>query len=117
MEHHRGMLVDAVRMRSKGRKLPNAVVMATPPTRGRLWLTNFRPAKDNSTTPLMAALLVGEQSPWPVLDQAEVRCIKDGQMVIVGIEDLGDGPKRSRLFRQAWWCRVVTEVPEPVPTH
>jgi len=98
-------------MRREGKKLPNDVVMATPPTRGLLWLTNFRPAKDNATTPLMAALLDGEHSLWPVLDQAEVRCIRGGQMVVVGIEDLGDGPKRSRLFRQAWWCRVVTEVP------
>ena len=108
------MLVDAVRMRNAGRKLSAEVLRAATPVRGKLWLTNFRPAVDNSTTPLMVALLVDSDNVWPVLDWAVVRCIREGQLVVTSIEDLATGPKRVLNYRQSWWCKIVTEAdPEP----
>lgn len=113
------MLVDVVRLRQQGRRLPPAQLRASEPVRGRLWLTNFRPAVDNSTTPLLAALLsptLSGHGLLPPLDWACVRSIRDGQLLISGIEDLGAGGKQERNFRQSWWCRVVLAPDEaPLP--
>ena len=108
------MWVDAVRMRNAGHKLSPEDLRTATPVRGQLWLTKFRPAVDNSTTPLMAALIVDSAHVWPVLDWAVVRSIRNGQLVVTGVEDLGSGPKRVQNYRQSWWCRIVTEA-APAP--
>lgn len=102
------MLVDVVELRRDGVRVPRDRITSVRPIRGHLWLTNFRPAADNSTTPLMAALLLNEKSLLPPLDWAEVRSIRDGQLLVVGFQDTGLNPRNPKPMRQSWWCRLVT---------
>jgi hypothetical protein len=35
--------------------------------------------------------------------------VRSWQLIVTGIEDLGSSDKAPQLFRQSWWCRVVTD--------
>ena len=102
------MLVDVIRLRVKGVRRPDAELRALRPLRGMLWITDFRPAVDSATTPLMAALLRDGASVLPPLDWAVVKLIRNGQMIVAGYEDESLSAKRSQPYRQSWWCKVVT---------
>jgi hypothetical protein len=111
------MLVDVVRLRYEGRRIPREQLDELIPVRGLLWMSKFRPAVDSTTTPFAAALLcpqgLREDGLLPVLDWACVRGIKDGELLVSGVEDLGRGPKSVRTFRQSWWCRLVLTPEQP----
>lgn len=102
------MLVDVIRLRRKGIRRPDEELRRARPVRGMLWMTDFRPAVDNTQTPLMAALLRNGESLLPVLDWAVVKLIRDGQMIVAGFEDESLSAKRAEPYRQSWWCKVVT---------
>lgn len=104
------MLVDVVRMRIRGRKLPADEVRASKPTRGRLWISKLAPVAHDTKRELVASLLNGgDFSALPQLVNARVTSIRNGQLVVVGYEDArGDSTHRpGQLVPQAWWCRVV----------
>ncbi|MDL5030632.1 hypothetical protein QRD43_01835 [Pelomonas sp. APW6] len=103
------MLVDVIPLRHRGQRLPAATLRLRTPVRGQLWITRFRPAVDKDTSPLLAALLRDRESLLPPLDWAEVRTVRSWQLIVTGIEDLGFSDKAPQLFRQSWWCRVVTD--------
>ena len=107
------MLVDLVELRAQGMKLPREVVLAATPLRGELSLSEGRPGwyRGQKNPPLLAGLVVPGRTEWAIapLDSAWVKAIRNGDMVIHGIQQhSSSGRDRDiRPFPQAWWCRIV----------
>lgn len=112
------MLVDVVRMRDDGVKLPGDVVRSTPPVRGRLvivtvpWRAISMPHLERTDTTFVRLLQVplptsADEGPLLLPELRDGRFRKwDGQQgVIVGIET--NYAKTVDCDRaQAWWCRL-----------
>lgn len=94
-------------MRQNGRKLPQWQLEAMVPQHGRLWVTTLRAwSDDGERRPLTASLLGqrgGDQALWRQLDKARVK-VRDGQIMVLGYEDLGYSAKSPKPVPQVWWC-------------
>ncbi len=80
------------------------------PLRGRLWVTVLRLHPDGGR-PLTASLLGirgTDQLVFRQLDDARVK-VRDGQIMVLGWEDHGDGRKSVRPVPQVWWCDPIRE--------
>jgi hypothetical protein len=90
-------------------KLPTAELEAMAPRRGRLWVTVMRGwGHDGEKRPLTASLLGARGSDgfiWQ-LDKARVK-VRDGQIMVLGYEDVSTSPKWPKLVPQVWWCDPV----------
>lgn len=103
------MRVDAIKMREGGMKLPAADLEATAPERGRLWVTVMRGwGHDGEKRPLTASLLGTRGSDGLIwqLDKARIK-VRDGQIMVLGYEDIGHSPKSLKHVPQVWWCDPV----------
>lgn len=112
------MLVDVVRLRQNGNKLPPDVVKGAGPVRGRLtiraepwrerWtpnapavLTTFAYLKTpRGDDPLVESLL-------PALRMAHVKTMADDAFVVLGLERTSHEIGREVDCPQAWWCRLA----------
>lgn len=118
------MLVDVVRLRHEGKKLPKEAVLAAAPLRGYLRIYSWRLATSEATTLVWSASISSyDEIPYtpalPCLESARVTRIQGNDMIIVGKERPGyldAGP----TYPQAWWCRLVrdgaTDSPPPPPS-
>lgn len=90
-------------------KLPAAELEAMVPVRGRLWVSVMRGwGQDGEKRPLTASLLGPRSSDrliWQ-LDKARVK-VRDGQIMVLGYEDIGHSYKSCKLVPQVWWCDPV----------
>jgi hypothetical protein len=90
-------------------KLPAADLEAMVPERGRLWVSVMRGwGQDGEKRPLTASLLGARSSDrliWQ-LDKARVK-VRDGQIMVLGYEDLGRSAKSCKFVPQVWWCDPV----------
>jgi len=115
------MLVDVVRLRRAGVRLPPEEVKQATPLRGQLQLGMERSAayyRVKYTAPLLAGVLRLDKTEWalPPLCSARVMKINSRGMLIVGLEELSiDGGRHFDRVRQAWWVRVVNEPTQPDP--
>ncbi|MCY4746453.1 hypothetical protein NYO99_15830 [Pelomonas sp. UHG3] len=92
-------------------KLAQAELEMMVPQRGRLWVSVMRGwADDGERRPLTASLLGsrGEDRLIWQLDKVRVK-VRDGQIMVLGYEDLGTHYKSPKLFPQVWWCDPVRE--------
>lgn len=110
------MLVDVVRLRSRGRKIDRASARAAVPVRGSLQIEAcsalLRP--DDRVTPRVALLVQPgrAESALPALLYARVGRLRSWQLVVVGHEYQGDSRQPVKPGPlQAWWCRVVRDPP------
>lgn len=90
-------------------KLSAAELEAMVPERGRLWVTVMRGwGQDGEKRPLTASLLGRRGSEGLIwqLDKARVK-VRDGQIMVLGYEDIGNSPKSWKLVPQVWWCDPV----------
>lgn len=105
------MLVDVVRLRFEGKKLPREAVLATAPIRGYLRIYSWRLGTSEAWKLVWtASVSATDDEPHtptlPSLNYARVTRIEGDSIVIVGQEStgyLGAEP----IYPQAWWCRVV----------
>lgn len=105
------MLVDVVRLRHEGKKLPKEAVLAAKPLRGYLRLYSWRLGTESAWKLVWSANVSStDDAPHtpalPSLDSARVTRIEGQDIIIVGEERpgyLGTGP----AYPQAWWCRLV----------
>jgi hypothetical protein len=104
------MLVDVVPLRCRGVKRPRPEVLAATPVRGLLQLSAGRPGwyPGKRNAPLLAGLVVPGSTMWALepLDHAQVTKIRNGSMLITGIEEI-QAYRHVDAYRQTWWCRVV----------
>jgi hypothetical protein len=103
------MWVDAIKTRLRGMKLSAAELEAMVPVRGRLWVSVMRGwGQDGEKRPLTASLLGPRSSEGLIwqLDRARVK-VRDGQIMVLGYEDLGTHYKHSKLVPQVWWCDPI----------
>lgn len=104
------MLVDVVQLRHLGVKRARNDVRATPPIRGILSLNCRRPGwhPGQRNPPLLAGLILPGAIEWciPPLDCARVTTIRDGALVVAGLEEIANGRNHVQ-YPQAWWCRIV----------
>jgi hypothetical protein len=110
------MLVDVVKMRAAGKKLPPQEVKAAPAIRARL-LIKTRPWRE-AWAPNVPMELTTFASLFDHLDddpiaqplmqlrQAHVNSLDGNGFVIVGLERSGP-ENHERDDAQAWWCRLV----------
>ena len=101
------MDVYAVRLREKGRKLPRAAVSLAVPIHCKLTLSRTRARRTHE--PCVGAWLTKLDDPstfvFPSMRPAEVVVISGAQLLIVGVEFVGDRGY-SHEWPQAWWCRL-----------
>jgi hypothetical protein len=106
------VLVDVVRLRDRGTRLPREQLWSVSPIRGELQLNSARPGCNagKREAPLLAGLVAPGSSEWvlPPLDRAQVRKIRNDSMLIVGLEEIPRHNNRGHeLVPQAWWVRVL----------
>jgi hypothetical protein len=102
------MVVDVVRMRFKGAKVPRDRLRAIPPVRGELaifkrydhWAQRHVPVASLQDGSRMADVL-------PALDSVRILQLSGPQFVLVG-DEASSIRKSGVVYRQAWWCRVVS---------
>lgn len=115
------VLVDVVRMRRQGVKLPREEVRTALPVRGELQISACRPGyfAGQANPPLLAGLVEPGTCSWalPPLDGAQVTRIYGPHLIIVGIEERVVTAKRVEKYRQAWWCRIVPRASEAPATN
>ncbi|MBK6616326.1 hypothetical protein [Ottowia sp.] len=104
------MLVDVVELRYRGAKRSRDDVKAATPIRGLLSLTAARPGwhPNKVQAPLLAGLVLPGAAQWALspLDHARVTTIRNGSLVVVGLQEVPHG-RNWDTFPQAWWCRIV----------
>jgi hypothetical protein len=104
------MLVDLVQLRHLGAKRSRDDLRSANPIRGHLSLNCRRPGwhPGQRNAPLLAGLLLPGTTEWaiPPLDLARVTTIRDGALVIAGMEEIATG-RNYMQYPQAWWCRIV----------
>jgi hypothetical protein len=103
------MLVYAVPMRRRGKKLSKEVVQLAQPVRGYLTLQPSLTLRTNE--PCLSAWVTEGTDPTtknllPPMERALVRRASVFQMVIVGSERIDKGRKDCDWYPQAWWCRL-----------
>lgn len=112
------MLVDVVQLRHLGVKRTRDDVRAAPPIRGILSLNCRRPGwhPGQRNAPLLAGLLLQGTTEWciPPLDWARVTTIRDGALVVAGLEEIANGRNHVQ-YPQAWWCRIVGQASRTAP--
>jgi hypothetical protein len=106
------VLVDVVRLRDRGARVPREQLSSVPAVRGGLQLNSARPGyyAGKREAPLLAGLVAPGSSEWalPPLDRAQVRKIRNGNMLLVGLEEAPRENNRGQeLVPQALWVRVV----------
>jgi hypothetical protein len=104
------MLVDVVRLRSRGERISRGDVKAATPLRGQLTVFVRRDLHRN--VQVVCAMIEGHQiTDWPIpaLDHMRLTRMHKDSFVLVGFEEVGQR-KLVETFPQAWWCRVVCEV-------
>ncbi len=106
------MKVYAVRLREKGVKLPTPSVQLAVPTLGYLWLSNGRTPDTNK--PCLFAYLtesadLTSKHVFPTLKPAMVKRVRYSQLIIVGVERIGD-KRWHQEWKQAWWCRIPEQL-------
>jgi len=103
------MLVYAVPLRVRGKKLSKAEAQLARPVRGYLTLQPSLTVRSNE--PCTSAWVTEELDPMsksllPPMEHAWVRRATAFQMVIVGTERVDKGRKDCDWYPQAWWCRL-----------
>jgi hypothetical protein len=116
------VLVDVVRLRRHGEKLPAEEIAVTRPVRGELTLSsrNATRSPDGSGHLLVTSAMLARSGTTfellPGLTDVHVTRLRDDSMVIVGREIVTGSAHTSWQGPQAWWCRLVRDgsAPEPV---
>ena len=111
------MIVDVVRMRFKGAKVPRDRLRAIPPVRGELaifkrydhWAKRHVSVASLQAGPRMADVL-------PALDSVRILQLSGPQFVLV-VDEASSIRKSEVVYRQAWWCRVVSFEAAADPTR
>jgi hypothetical protein len=103
------MLVYAVPMRVRGKKLAKAEVQIARPVRGYLTLQPGLTVLTNE--PCLSAWVTEEadttsKNMLPPMEKAWVKRASLFQMVIIGSERIDKGRKDCDWYPQAWWCRL-----------
>lgn len=82
------------------------------PVRGELQLDPGRPGwhRGQRKAPKLAGLVIPGDTRWalPPLDQATVEKIRGPNLLVLGYEEIVQNRRTVEVYRQAWWCRIVT---------
>ena len=109
------VLVDVVELRRRGLRRPSEELRAAVPVRGVLSMKPSRGiwADGQRHAPLLAMLLAPElpEHLLEPLDQARVTRIRQGALLIVGLQEVVRPIRRVDHCRQAWWVRPVGAQP------
>jgi hypothetical protein len=103
------MLVDVVRMRAGGQRLPNDAVKAMRPIRGHLVIsTEALRDPHGATLPLTTATLGGSGGVelLPALHDASVTRMSGNAFIVSGHELFVPEAGASERRAQSWWCRL-----------
>ena len=109
------MLVDVIRLRREGIKLPRDAVLAAVPVRGRLTIAPSKqgysggPAKTIYDAHLSAGNDPNESQLLPSLHKARVTRIQGNALFVAGEERVGRFGTPPG-YPQGWWCQMVRDL-------
>ena len=103
-------MVDVVRMRFKGAKVPRERLRAIPPVRGELAIFKRYDHWAQRHVPVAGCQPSGWAAHGGCAARTRLRthlALSGPQCVLVG-DEAGSVRKSGVVYRQAWWCRVVS---------
>lgn len=116
------MLVDVVCMRENGRKLPGDLLRTLRPARGELTIELRHANNPHGPTPYRyvdASLHAGKSRAELLLPlrEAWVGRLRGDAFVVYGFETYTPRIGASFQCPQAWWCRLVLDLGDPLLPH
>jgi hypothetical protein len=114
------MLAEVRPLRADGRRLPRERIAAAAPRCGELIVFKRHDPWRGCWIPV-ASLVAGDGTTYllPPLDQVRIARWQGADLVLVGLEEQGNG-RRETSQLQSWWVRLVSDpdpprTPPPVP--
>ena len=115
------MLVEVVRLRSKGFKIDKEALERVRPVRGHILMWDYFDQYKRKRVPVVALQATpspGSTQLIPRMEGIRLTRWKTGGLVLVGMEQIDLSRRDLQEYPQAWWGRIVMmEVlgPEGVP--
>ncbi len=104
------MLVDVIRMRREGARIPSETLKAATPVRGHLSVVS-RMSRSRRQDSVMLALLLDVTSKLeevlPPLDEVRLTALRGDEFVLQGFEEVLRGRRLVDNCVQSWWCKLV----------
>ena len=103
------MLVDVIRLRIEGRKIPRGELAGVQAVRGELTIVSAYDAHRGKGQSVAHLVDSDTQTLLPSLDQVRITRLRGSDFVLSGIETIEHRRKDFEHYPQAWWCKIVPD--------